>query len=459
MNAQVLFENADFKITHRNTRSDLLVVAFSPMHWPEQRTLGRHWADTVAGKVPFSWLSIDAKTAHWYCDAKWKPVANLIAEVAARYKLRVGYGHSMGAYGALKRSRDYSPCAVLAFAPQWSIEPARVGDFDVRYARVFDGRFHQGMEIKPYDITARSWIFFDPNFSDDHEHAQRITGSNVSYVHVTQMRHDVIRAAMGSVTLTYLVMRAVLGGVGATGEIRRIVQRGRRKTSIYLVQLARKATSRGHAQWGFSIAARALASNSQDGAAFVCYLQACSGLGQSGAAQRLMEETGIPSLTDGELLGAARALAELGLGKHAAELLDKSSIADGENVRNLRIYAEVLISLGQPSQAIQLLSKAVAIAPEDPHCLAHLARVLMKSSSHDQHDLANAVRLLSRATTLDPSVSGFWKSYAYALERHGDVRGAVDAWLVLEGISQIGDKDRQRFDRLRKIANVASMPS
>lgn len=160
MNAQVLFEDPDFKITYRDTQGELLVVAFSPMHWPEQRTLGRHWADTVAAKVPFSWLSIDAKSAHWYCDEKWSTVAELVAKVGAKYKWRVGYGHSMGAYGALKRSHDYSPCAILAFAPQWSIEPEQVSDFDVRYARVFDSRLHQGMEIRSCDIAAPSWIFF-----------------------------------------------------------------------------------------------------------------------------------------------------------------------------------------------------------------------------------------------------------------------------------------------------------
>jgi hypothetical protein len=53
---------------------------------------------------------------------EWAPAVKAQLALCAD-KSRINYGHSMGAFGALKRAKALGVDAVIAFAPHWSIAP------------------------------------------------------------------------------------------------------------------------------------------------------------------------------------------------------------------------------------------------------------------------------------------------------------------------------------------------
>ncbi|BDB27100.1 tetratricopeptide repeat protein [Cupriavidus sp. P-10] len=453
---QVLLDDQDFRITLHDTGSDVLIVAFSPMEWPGQDVKGRFWGDKVAHKLPFAWLSIDAKRPHWFCAAKWNGIKGLVESATARFPRRIGYGHSMGAYAALKHSGTYLPDAILAFAPQWSIDPMDVGDFDTRYEQWFELDSHKEMKIQPADIRGKSWIFFDSRFETDSAHVRSIRGGAVNRISVTHMRHDVIYATKGANSLTYLVMRVLLGGEGAAKEVHRHLRVEKKKTSTYLVHMAFRTLKARHAGWARNLSARVLENAADHVGALLIFLQACAKLGQPEGVATVVEKARFSALSDAEIFIAAKALVELGFSDVAGGLLDRPAIASKENVKSIRNLSELLLTRGELDAAVLLLEKTVVIAPEDPHCLAHLAKALVRTAKGSRETLLRALGLLEHALELNESVVGFWKAYAFALEAYGDVEGAVVAWQRIGQFAPIEGKDLERFERLsRTIGTLA----
>lgn len=447
--AKVLYEDSDFRITFRDTGSDIVVVAFSPMHWPERRTRGRHWGDVAAQKLPLSWLSIDAMSDHWFCKIKWNVVVRLVADTIKPFKYRVGYGHSMGAYAALKHSHSYQPTAILAFAPQWSIDPRDVGSFDTRYARAFDPRLHNGMRIDAEDLAAPAFLFFDDRFSPDAESARRIQGDPVLHIPVRYMRHDVVDVGKGSISLLYLVLRAALGAHGGRTEMHRYFRMRKKRNQDYLVNLAGAALRQGHPKWTKFLSELVLSEEPRRSDALILKLQSCIRLGLDECANAVIAECENVLLSDYEAVLVSRAMVATGLLARAVALIDRPSISEGKNTNHIRALAGYLLAGGQTTRGMALLERAVALAPDDPHCLAQLGKALMKSARGAACDLPRAVTLLERSTELDSSVLGFWKAYAMALEACGDYSRAVSAWHQVERRSELTESERQRLERLR----------
>jgi len=447
---RVLYESADFRVSLRETGSDVLVVAFSPMDWPERGGNSRHWGDVVANKLPFSWLAIDALNEHWFCDTKWQQIADLVSATAQRFALRVGYGHSMGAYAALKRSRDYFPFAILSFAPQCSIHPDDVGYFDKRYFKYFDPHLHYGMRLLPSDIVCnRALVFFDSGFDTDRKHVELIYGDNIVPVSVGYMRHNVIFAAKGAVPLLYLLMQSLRNDSKYVHEVHRYFRSQKKSTTEYYANLAYKLLRVGHNRWAMNVASRALELDSDLIKTRLVYLQAAVRLNLKDAALASIECMNIPLLSDGDVAIVARTLSVLGLRQQALAIMSRPSIIVGSDTKNLRSLAELLLSDGQVANAVQLLERSVALMPNDPHCLVHLAKALMKDRKAPEYDILRAVKLLKRATEIAPSELGFWRNYAFSLESSGDAASAFLTWKHIETLTELGERDRERFDRLR----------
>ena len=449
---KILYQSDDFRITLRDTGSDMLVVAFSPMNWPDQHKKNSYWGDAAARKLPFSWLSIDAMVDHWFCDTKWREIVALVCTVTQRFSIRIGYGHSMGGYAALKHSKDYAPQAILAFSPQCSIHPDDVGNFDVRYEKSFNPQFHQAMKVQPSDIDARSFIFFDARFDLDRKHVLRICGNDVSRISVGYVRHDAIFIAKGSISLTYLLMLALRHDAGGAREMQRYLRMQKKKSQIYLAHLAYKAFKNRHAKWAIKIADFALHLDVINNRVALVKLQACMQLNLKDEAKLTIDKLNINSLSNGDIVIVANVLLTLGQKERALQILESSSIEDDVNTKNLRTLANILLNENAVSRAVKLLERAVTLEADDPHCLANLAKGLMRDKNTSTYDLPRAVALLKRAIEIAPEVVVFWKSYAFALEISGDAVGAFSAWLQIEKMTGIESKDRMRFEMLKSMA-------
>lgn len=101
-------------------------------------------------------------------------LAKVILPIIQRFKNIVGYGGSMGGYAAIKYSNLLNMNRIIAFVPQYSIDPEQVEDR--RYAEFFDAVANKDMQIQPQDVDAsREYIIvYDPYFSIDREHYLKI---------------------------------------------------------------------------------------------------------------------------------------------------------------------------------------------------------------------------------------------------------------------------------------------
>jgi hypothetical protein len=86
----------------------------------------------------------------------------------------VGYGGSMGGYAAIKYSNLLNMQKIVAFVPQYSIDPDVVQDR--RYAEFFDASIHQNMQIQADEVdSSREYIIvYDPYYAEDKEHFLKI---------------------------------------------------------------------------------------------------------------------------------------------------------------------------------------------------------------------------------------------------------------------------------------------
>ena len=88
----------------------------------------------------------------------------------------------------------------------------------------------------------------------------------------------------------------------------------------------------------------------------------------------------------------------------------------------LRVRAAIARLQGQREIAIRLLRAASATQPRDALVLANLAQLLVESVERDE-----ALAVLERRTTLEPSSPAAWLALADARERFGDGAAALDA--------------------------------
>ena len=97
-------------------------------------------------------------------------LAKVILPIIQRFKNIVGYGGSMGGYAAIKYSNLLNMNRIIAFVPQYSIDPEQVEDR--RYAEFFNAVVNKDMQIQPQDVdVSREYIIvYDPYFSIDREH-------------------------------------------------------------------------------------------------------------------------------------------------------------------------------------------------------------------------------------------------------------------------------------------------
>ncbi len=101
-------------------------------------------------------------------------LAKVILPIIQRFKNIVGYGGSMGGYAAIKYSNLLNMNRIIAFVPQYSIDPEQVEDR--RYAEFFNAVANKDMQIQPQDVdVSREYIIvYDPYFSIDREHYLKI---------------------------------------------------------------------------------------------------------------------------------------------------------------------------------------------------------------------------------------------------------------------------------------------
>ncbi|MCU4330751.1 hypothetical protein KTG55_13155 [Acinetobacter pittii] len=172
MDKQIIFEDEHIRAIFLPGDSNTLVLSFGDLI---TRASGLSInAEKSLIKYQYNVIGVMPKQKSWFPQASMIELAKAISPILEGFKNIVGYGGSMGGYAAIKYSNSLNMNRVIAFVPQYSIDPEHVEDR--RYAEFFDSVANKDMQIKPQDVdSAREYVIvYDPYFSIDREHYLKI---------------------------------------------------------------------------------------------------------------------------------------------------------------------------------------------------------------------------------------------------------------------------------------------
>ena len=152
------------------------------------------------------------------------------------------YGHSQGGYGALKFSRALNATTAISFGPQFSIDPAVVGDFDRRFISHYSRELNNGSPITTTDLCARNIVVSDPLHHDDRKNVNLIKYlGGVECIPAPFTGHSTIKSIVDGGKASVFIDELVNGSFC----LRRVVRDCRRMSPTYLLERALYISSRG----------------------------------------------------------------------------------------------------------------------------------------------------------------------------------------------------------------------
>ncbi|ENW06585.1 hypothetical protein F934_00651 [Acinetobacter beijerinckii ANC 3835] len=172
MDKQIIFEDEHIRVIFLKGSSDTLVISFGDLI---SRAKGMSInAEKSLIKYQYNVIGIMPKQKSWFPKTSMLNMQQQIEPILQQFKGIVGYGGSMGGYAAIKYSNLLNMQKIVAFVPQYSIDPNVVEDR--RYAEFFDANIHQDMQIQSDEVdSSREYIIvYDPYYAEDKEHFLKI---------------------------------------------------------------------------------------------------------------------------------------------------------------------------------------------------------------------------------------------------------------------------------------------
>jgi hypothetical protein len=170
----ILFESEHLFVIHQQkavTRTPVVFITFNGMSF---RPGGeKFWGERFFKKLPFDVIGVVSRTSNWFPAEDMRAAAAAIRSVTPG-ACRIGYGFSQGGYAAIKFSAAIETRGVLAFCPQWSIDPSDVAAFDTRFVHYFVPGLDNGRKVVVDDIAGQGFLFFDPYHPMDSGHAAHL---------------------------------------------------------------------------------------------------------------------------------------------------------------------------------------------------------------------------------------------------------------------------------------------
>ena len=126
MDKQIIFEDEHIRVIFLKGSSDTLVVSFGDLI---SRAKGMSInAEKSLIKYEYNVIGIMPKLKTWFPKTSMLQMQQQIQPILEQFEKRVGYGGSMGGYAAIKYSNLLNMQKIVAFVPQFSIDPEVVED-------------------------------------------------------------------------------------------------------------------------------------------------------------------------------------------------------------------------------------------------------------------------------------------------------------------------------------------
>ncbi len=235
------FEDAHLRVIFKPGYSDWLLITFGDAATLADGT--RFFADSVAQKLDLTCLGFMALEKNWYPGSSIAACLPHIAYTLRAFNRRLIFGSSMGGYGAIKYARMLGATDVVAYCPQWSIDPAECGGPGISG---YDAQFRPhmaGMGIRPDDISGTINIFYDPWDPTDSYHYNKIAAAapGVRGFRVPHAGHHVLEGLKGT-ALTAAIWRGCMENDPA--GVHYAIQPARHKNSFRRQNLLLKIAER-----------------------------------------------------------------------------------------------------------------------------------------------------------------------------------------------------------------------
>lgn len=172
MDKQIIFEDEHIRVIFLKGTSSELVISFGDLiSRAKGLTIN---AEKSLIKYDYNVLGIMPKLKSWFPQASMQQMMESVQPILNQFEHIVGYGGSMGGYAAIKYSKLLKMNRVIAFVPQFSIDPQQVEDR--RYAEFFDVNLNRDMQIQATDLSAQAEyiVVYDPYYKEDREHYLKI---------------------------------------------------------------------------------------------------------------------------------------------------------------------------------------------------------------------------------------------------------------------------------------------
>ncbi len=434
------------EVLRRAGATDYLVISFATKN--EVANGSSYWLKSVADKAGLSMIGFMPRGPNWYPQKDVVAAIEVLRGELAAFKKIIVIGTSMGGYAALKYSARLGASHVLSFAPQFSIDPKDVGDFDKRFLSSFKEHLNADMAIAPSDVGGDAYVFYDPYYTEDTENVRRICRNvpGITAIGLPRTIHFPITLFRGTQAVTDLIDMCLAGDDDGiltiarrrrrTANVRiattcstyarknperakalfdkRLAQFDAREISDVYLLIARLAQEKSMNVFAEDVVIALLASAPDNPAALLMYGKmhlARKALPEALAQAHKMTQThpqDASTLNEAALLmfqAGALEDAEATFKAALAIVPEKSGLLEPGIWRRL---SAVYVQKGEADKALAPAQKAIELAPRVAAYHAHLASVWLSLGRH-----AEARDAASAAITLDPHD----KNAAHRLEK------------------------------------------
>lgn len=223
-NRQIIHDDEDLTIVFHEGKSEYLLLTFGDLV-----TLAagdKFYADKAITKLNINCLGFMAKRPNWFPQTSMLAAKNKISRITARFHEKIGYGGSMGGYAAIKYSGFFGFSSVLAFCPQWSIDPEECQGIRTGYEKHFTPAM-KAMGIKPEEMEGEICILYDKKHPADAFQFQKIAActQNVTGIHVAMTNHHVTSVLAGSMHLDQMLSALRLRDFGKLAQLANSIRR------------------------------------------------------------------------------------------------------------------------------------------------------------------------------------------------------------------------------------------
>ena len=232
--SQIIHEDDECVAIHLPGRSNFTLITFGGL---SDRPKGVwFWGRDVAEKLGYDSIGILAKSAHWYPRRAIERLVPAISSYAQACKL--GYGFSMGAFGALKHGRLLGLTHVLALSPV---------NFRLRkllWQEDFSPEKNPELVISCQETAPINVLIVDPFFLEDRQHAELFSSSgSIQTIKTPFVDHGTIALIRGSANVERMINFLLNSDVVSMSGV---LNSNRRRAPDRASNLARASLARGN---------------------------------------------------------------------------------------------------------------------------------------------------------------------------------------------------------------------